>query len=95
VGCDLVEPDVALALLLAVVVGEGVQEAPDELAGDARERELEGGVLEDGVVAALEGERSDPLALTGRDLVRIDDARRLTGARGGDRAVVRPIGPVA
>ena len=66
----LVESHVALALLLGVVERERVQEAPDELARDAGERELEGGVLVDGVVAALEGERTDVAALAIGDFVR-------------------------
>ncbi len=90
-----VEAHVALALLLGVVEREGVQEAPHELARDSRERELEGGVLIDGVVTALEGERADVAALAIGDLVDFDDARRVAGAGGRDRVVVGTLEPVA
>jgi hypothetical protein len=46
-----------------------VQHAPDELARDVLEAELEVRVLEDRVVPALEGERADRVALLVGDLV--------------------------
>ena len=91
----LVEAHVALALLLGVVEREAVQEGPDQLARDPGERELEGRVLEHRVVTALEGERADAAALALGDLVRLDHARRVAGARRGDRVVVGTIEPVA
>ena len=91
----LVEADVALALLLRVVEREAVQERPDELTRNPGERELEGRVLEHGVVAALEGEGADAAPLALGDLVRLDHARRVAGARRGDRVVVGTIEPVA
>ncbi len=49
----VVHADVALALLLGIVEGMGVEEGPDEMAADIFEAEFEMGVLEDGVVAAV------------------------------------------
>ena len=59
----LVEPHEALRGLLGVVEGVRVQERPHELPAHVLEAELEVRVLPDGVVAALEGERPDRLAL--------------------------------
>ena len=53
-GPRLVQLLVALTRLFGVVERIGVQDTPDELARDVLEPELEVGVLEHGVVAALE-----------------------------------------
>ena len=90
-----VEPHEALALLLGVVEGEAVQEGPDELAGDPRQRELEGGVLIHRMVPSPVGQRPDAPPLAIRDLVGTDDARRVAGAGRRDRVVVGSIEPVA
>ena len=47
------------------------------------------------VVSALEGERSDAAALALGDLVGLDHARRVAGARRGDGVVVGTVEPVA
>ena len=72
-----------------------MQDAPDELARDVLESELEVRVLVDGVMAGLERERADRVALAIRDLVDGDDPRRIAGPRGGDRAVERVLGRIA
>ena len=79
--------DVALALLLGVVEGMGVQERPDELAADVFEAKLEVRVLIDGVVAGVERGGADGGALLFGDLLRTDQARSVAGARGGDGRV--------
>ena len=83
---------VALAHLLRVVEGVGVQHAPDELPAHVLQAELEGGVLEGRVVARLVGlpgnavaNRSGPVVLP--HVLRRDDARAVAGARGGHRVV--------
>ncbi len=55
VSMDAIHADVALTLLLGVVERMCVEKRPDELATDVFEAEFERGVLEDGVVAAVEG----------------------------------------
>ena len=52
-----------------------MQEAPDELARDVLQAELEMRVLIDGVVAGVEGQRSDRVALLVGDFLGADDAR--------------------
>ena len=91
-GARLVEHDVALALLLRVVERKRVQERPDQLAGDARERELEGCVLEHRMVSTVEGEGADPAALALGHLLGADDPIGVAGPRSGDRAVVGALG---
>jgi hypothetical protein len=95
VSRHLVEPDVALALLLGVVEGEAVQEAPDQLPRDPRERELEGRMLVHRMVSTLVGQRSDVPALTLRDLLGVDHTGRVARARRCDGIIVRPFEPVA
>ena len=56
---------------------------------DVLEAELEMRVLVDGVMAGVERERADGVALLLGDLRGGDHPRRVTGARGGDRAVKR------
>ena len=91
----LLQFDVALARLLGVVEGIPVQDAPHELARDVFEAELEVGVLIDGVMACLERERADRVALAIRDFVDGDDPRRIARPRGGNRAVERVLGRIA
>ena len=81
--------DVALARLLRVVERVRVQERPDELPRDVLEAELEVRVLIDGVMAGVERQRADRVALRIGHFGRGDDARRITGARRGNRAVER------
>ena len=87
-GPRFLQLHVALAALLRVVERVGVQHAPHELPRDVLEPELEVGVLEDRVVAALEGQRADRVALLVGDLVGADHPRRVAGAGGGDGPVV-------
>jgi hypothetical protein len=84
-----VQADVALALLLGIVEGMGVEEGPDELAADVFEAEFEMGVLVDGVMAAVEGGGADVEALLFGDFFGADEARRVTGAGGGDGGIER------
>ena len=83
-GPHLVEAHEALGRLLGVVEGMRVQERPDELPAHVLEAELEVRVLVDRVVAPLEGEGADGLALGGGDLVGLDDAGRVAGASSRD-----------
>ena len=87
-GARLAQLDVALALLLGVVERVAVERAPDELPRHVLEAELEVRVLVDGVVTGVEGELADRVALLLGDLGGGDDARRVAGAGGGNRAVV-------
>ena len=66
-----------------------MQERPDELARDVFEPELEMRVLIHRVVTGVERQRADRVALPVRDLGGPDDARRVAGARRGNRAVER------
>ena len=66
----------------------GVEERPDELPAHVLEPELEVGVLVDRVMAGLEGQGADRVALAGSDLLRSDHPRRVAGAGGGDGPVV-------
>src|SRR6266481_7046961 len=87
--------NVALALLLGVVEGVCVEKRPDELATDVFEAEFERGVLEDGVVAAVEGGGADVEALLVGDLFRTDEMVGVTSASGGDGGIERMIEKVA
>jgi hypothetical protein len=64
-----------------------VEEGPDELAGDIFEAEFEMGVLENGVMAAVEGGGADVEALLVGDFFGADEARGVAGAGGGDGGV--------
>ena len=72
-----------------------MKDRPDELPGDVLEAELEVRVLVDRVVTGVEGQRANRVALPIGDLARGDHARRIAGARSGDRAVERLRGRVA
>src|SRR5258706_9641801 len=87
VGLRAVEADVALTLLLGIVKGMRVEEGPDELAGDIFEAELEMGVLENGVMSAVEGGGADVEALLVGDFFRADETRGVAGAGGGDGGI--------
>ena len=89
VGLRAVEADVALALLLGIVERVRVEERPDELAADVFEAEFEMGVLEDGVMAAVESGGADVEALLVGDFFGADEARGVAGARGGDGRIER------
>ena len=91
----LLQLDVALARLLGVVEGIAVQDAPDELPRDVLESELEVCVLVDGVMARLERECANRVALAIRDLVDCDNARGIARARRGNRTVERMLGCIA
>ena len=84
-----VQTHVALALLLGVVEGMGVQKGPDELPADVLEAEFEMRVLIDGVMAAEKSARADGHALLFGDFFGIDEPRRIAGARRGDGGVER------
>ena len=88
VGLRAIQADVALALLLGIVEGVGVEEGPDELAADVFEAEFEMGVLVDGVMAAVESGGSDVEALLVGDFFGDDQARGVTCACGGDGGIV-------
>src|SRR5262249_4140128 len=77
---------------LRVVEGVGVQNAPDELPAHVLQAELEGGVLERGVVARLVGLPGDAVTDGSRLLVLPhvlgrDDPRAVAGPRGGHGVV--------
>ena len=57
--------------------------------GNILQPELEMRVLKYRVVAAIESQRPDRIALFVGDFAALDDARRITGARRRDRSVVR------
>ena len=84
----LVHADIALALLLGIVEGMGVEEGPNEMAADIFEAEFEMGVLENGVMAAVEGGGADVEALFVGDFFGDNQARGVAGTRGGDGGVV-------
>ena len=91
-GLDL---DVALADLLGVVEGVGVQERPERLAAHGLERELERRVLERGVVARLICAARDAVpqgdgGVVPRDILGRDDARAVASAGGRYGVVERP-----
>ncbi len=88
VGLRTIEADVALALLLGIVEGVGVEEGPDELAADIFQAEFEMGVLIDSVMAAVESGGTDVETLLVGDFFGDDEARGVTGARGGDGGIV-------
>ncbi len=88
VGLRAVQADVALALLLGIVEGMGVEEGPDELAGNVFQAELEMGVLVDGVMAAVEGGRADVEALLVGDFFGADETWGVASAGGGDSGIV-------
>ncbi len=85
VGVDAVHANVALALLFGIVKGVRVEKRPDELAADIFEAEFEGGVLEDGVMTAVEGGGADVEALLVGDFFGSDEMVGVAGAGGGDR----------
>jgi hypothetical protein len=87
IGLRAVEADVALALLLGIVERVGVEEGPDKLAADVFEAEFEMGVLEDGVMAAVESGGADVEALLVGDFFGVDEARGVAGAGGGDGGI--------
>ena len=66
-----------------------MERRPHQLPRDVLEAELEVRVLIDRVVAGVEGERADRVALAVGDLARRDDPRRIARARRGDGAVER------
>jgi len=83
----LLQLDVALARLLRVVKGVRVQERPHELARDVLEAELEVRVLVDRVMAGVERQRANRVALLVRDFDGRDYSRRIARPCGGDGAV--------
>ena len=95
VSLDAIHADVALALLLGVVERMCVEKRPDELAADVFEAEFEGGVLEDGVVTAVECGGANVEALLVGDLFRTDEMVGVTSSSGGDGGIERMIEKVA
>src|SRR5256885_3762683 len=95
VSLDTIHADVALALLLGVVERVCVEKRPDELAADVFEAEFERGVLEDGVVTAVEGGGANVEALLVGDLFRTDEMVGVTSSSGGDSGIERMIEKVA
>ncbi len=65
----------------------GVKKGPDELAADVFEAELERGVLEYGMVAAIECGGADIEALLVGDFFGSDEMVGVAGAGGGDGGV--------
>ena len=74
-GARLLQLDVALARLLRVVERIGVQERPDELSRHVLETKLEVRVLIDRVVARIERQPADEIALRFGDFRRRNHAR--------------------
>ena len=95
VSVDAIHADVALALLLGVVERVCVEKRPDELATDVFEAEFERGVLENGVVTAVEGGGANVEALLVGDLFRSDEMVGVTSSSGGDGGIERMIEKVA
>src|SRR6267143_6341782 len=87
VGLRAVESDVALALLLGIVKGMGVEEGPDELAADVFEAEFEMSMLIDGVMTAVEGGGADVEALLVGDFLGANEARGITGTGSRDGGI--------
>ena len=83
VGLDMIHSDVALTLLFGIVEGMGVEKGPDELAANVFEAELEGGVLKDGVMAAVKGSDADVEALLVGDFFGSNEMVGVAGAGGG------------
>jgi hypothetical protein len=65
----------------------GVEEGPDELAGDIFETKFEMGVLENGVMAAVEGGCADIEALLVGDFFGADETRGVAGTGGSDGGI--------
>ena len=89
VGLGFIEPHVTLALLFGIIERMRVKKRPDELAADIFEAKFEMGVLENGVVSAIKSGRANIDALLFGDFLGADNARCITGARGGNRRIVR------
>ena len=87
VGLDAVHANVALALLLGIVERMRVEKRPDELAADIFEAEFEGGVLKDGVMAAVEGGCANVEALFIGDFFGSDEVVGVAGVGGGDGGI--------
>ena len=88
VGLRAIEADVALALLLGIVEGVGMEKGPDELAADIFEAKFKVGVLVDGVMAAIESGGADVEALLVGDFFGDDQARGIASAGGGYGGIV-------
>ena len=84
VSLDAVHANVALALLLGIVERMSVKKGPDELAADVFEAEFKVGVLENGVMTAVEGGSADVDALLFGDFSGGDKGGGIAGAGGGD-----------
>ncbi len=87
VGLDAIHPDVALALLFRVVKRMGVKKRPDELAANILEAKFESGMLENGVMAAIECSGSDIEALLVGNFFGGNEMVGVAGACGGDRGI--------
>src|SRR5271169_5962818 len=75
VGLGFIEPHVTLALLFGIIERMRVKKRPDELAADIFEAKFEMGVLENGVVSAIESCGADIHSLLFGDFFRRNDAR--------------------
>jgi len=72
-----------------------MEKRPDELAADVFEAEFERGVLEDGVVAAVESGGANVEALLVGDFFGSDEMVGVTSAGGGDGGVKRVVEEIA
>jgi len=95
VSLHAIHADVALTLLFGVVERVCVEKRPDELAADVFEAEFERGVLEDGMVSAIECGGADVEALLVGDFFRSDEMVGVAGAGGGDGGIERMVEKVA
>jgi hypothetical protein len=91
----VIHSNVTLALLFRIVKGVSVKKGPNELATDVFESEFERGVLEDGVMAAVESCRADVEALLVGDFFGRDEMVRVTRAGGSDGRIEGMIKKVA
>ena len=66
-----------------------VQEGPDELAADVFDAEFEVCVLVNRVMPAVKGGGANVDALLVGDFIRVDEARRIAGARSSDGRIER------
>src|SRR5205814_5996704 len=82
----LFELHVALAGLFRVVERVRVKKGPDKLPGDVLQAKFKIRVLINGVMAGVERQRTDRVALLVGDLARTDHTRRVAGARSRDRS---------
>ena len=65
-----------------------MEKVPDEVPGDILQAKFKVGVLENGVMPAIERGRADIQALLVGNFFRADEAGRIASARGSDGGIV-------